>query len=62
MRTAAALFPDDHPTQFNLALALHRLGDEESAVTEFARPSSSSPGRDVSPLARDEPRAPQSGH
>jgi Flp pilus assembly protein TadD len=31
-RTALDLFPDDHVTEFNLGLALHKRGDEAAAV------------------------------
>ncbi|MSO55713.1 MAG: tetratricopeptide repeat protein [Acidobacteria bacterium] len=34
---AVGLFPDDYVTHYNLALALHKSGQEELAVTEFQR-------------------------
>jgi predicted TPR repeat methyltransferase len=36
-RHAQELFPDDYVTTFNLALTLHKSGDEPAAVVEYQK-------------------------
>ena len=36
-RHAQELFPDDYVTTFNLALALHKNGDEAGAVEQYQK-------------------------
>ena len=43
-RRAQQLFPNDYATAYNLALALHRSGDDEGAVGEFEKAIALAPG------------------
>ena len=36
-RTASDLFPDDHVTEYNLGMALHKRGDEAAAIDHLRR-------------------------
>ena len=37
LSAAAGIFPDDYATQYNLALAMHKKGDDEAAIPEFRK-------------------------
>jgi Flp pilus assembly protein TadD len=41
---AAQLFPEDYVTQYNLAMAFHKAGQEEEAVAGFQRAITLAPG------------------
>ena len=43
-RAASGLFPNDYATQYNLALAMHKKGDDEAAVSEFKKAIALAPG------------------
>ena len=43
-RRAQTLFPDDYVTTYNLALTLHKSGNEEAAVAEYQKAIALAPG------------------
>jgi Flp pilus assembly protein TadD len=43
-RVASDLFPSDYPTQYNLAMALHKKGDDRAAIPEFEKAIGLAPG------------------
>ena len=43
-KAASQVFPDDYVTYYNLGLALHRLGQEESAVQALQKAIELAPG------------------